>query len=186
MDIDLRPLEHADLVLLHSWLNDPEVVRWWEGDDVSWEAVVRDYGPASEEPVEHWIAVSDGRPVGWIQCYAIADFADEHEVRHWRALGIEPTAAGIDYLIGESTRRRQGLGTAMIRAFVTEVVFGRHPGWTQVAASPLAANTASVRALAAAGFVPAGGFDDEHGRAQLMIRQRIAAEAEPLMDGSAR
>jgi RimJ/RimL family protein N-acetyltransferase len=186
MDIEFRPLEHADLAVLHTWLNDPEVVRWWEGDDVSWEAVVRDYGPASEEPVEHWIALSEGDPVGWIQCYAIAHFADEDEVRHWRTLGIEPTAAGIDYLIGESNRRRQGLGTAMISAFVTEVVFGQHPDWTQVAASPLAANTASLGALAAAGFVPVGSFDDEHGRARLMVRQRSAADGAAPMDGSAR
>lgn len=174
VDIDLRPLEHADLVLLHAWLNDPEVVRWWEGDDVSFDAVVRDYGPGSHQPTEHWIAVVDGEPLGWIQCYAIADYAEEDEVRHWRALGMEPTAAGIDYLVGEPTRRGQGVGTAMIRAFVAEVVFGRHPGWTQAAASPLAANTASLRALAKAGFAPFGTFEDEHGPAQLMVRRRAA------------
>lgn len=179
VDLRFRPLEQDDLVLLHRWLNDPAVVRWWEGDDVSWPSVVRDYGPGSEDAVEHWIALVDDRPVGWIQCYAIADHADEPEVRHWRALGVEPTAAGIDYLVGESTRRGQGLGTAMIRTFVTEVVFGRHPGWTQVAASPLAGNTASVRALAKAGFVPAGSFEDEHGPAQLMVRRRTAAEHGP-------
>lgn len=172
VDLRLRPLVDADLAPLHRWLNDPEVVRWWEGDDVSWPAVVRDYGPASLEPTEHWIVQVGEHPVGWIQCYAIADYAEESEVRHWRALGVASTAAGIDYLIGEPTRRGQGLGTAMIRAFVDEVVFGRHPGWTQVAASPLAANTASLRALAKAGFVPAGTFVDEHGPAQLMVRQR--------------
>ena len=186
VDIDLRPLEHADLALLHTWLNDPEVVRWWEGNDVSWEAVVRDYGPGSDERTEHWLALVEGDPVGWIQCYAIADYAEEGEVRHWRALGIEPTAAGIDYLVGEPTRRGQGVGTAMIRAFVAEVVFGRHPGWTQVAASPLAANTASLRALAKAGFVPGGTFVDEHGPAQLMVRERATADREPPTDGSAR
>lgn len=179
MDLALRPLEHDDLALLHRWLNDPAVVRWWEGDDVSWPAVVRDYGPGSQEPIEHWIALVDARPVGWIQCWAVADHPQEAEVRHWRALGIAPTAAGIDYLIGESTRRGQGVGTAMIRTFVTEVVFGRHPDWTHVAASPLAGNTASLRALAKAGFLPAGTFEDEHGPAQLMVRQRTDAEPMP-------
>ena len=39
----LRPLTDDDLPVLHAWLNEPGVVWWWEGDDVSWEAVVRDY-----------------------------------------------------------------------------------------------------------------------------------------------
>jgi len=185
VDIGLRPLAYADLALLHRWLNDPEVVRWWEDDDVSWPAVVRDYGPASQEPTEHWIVLSDGRPVGWIRCYATADYAEESEVRHWRTLGVEPTAAGIDYLVGEPDHRGRGLGSAMIRAFVDEVVFGRHPAWTQVAASPLAANTASLRALANAGFVPAGTFEDEHGPAQLMVRQR-GDDPAPVAEGSRR
>ena len=44
--ITFRRLVDADLPMLHGWLNDPKVVEWWEGDDVSWEAVVRDYGSA--------------------------------------------------------------------------------------------------------------------------------------------
>jgi RimJ/RimL family protein N-acetyltransferase len=39
----------------------------------------------------------------------------------------------------------------MIRAFVA-FAFDRHPGWTQLCASPYAANAASWRALANAGF----------------------------------
>jgi RimJ/RimL family protein N-acetyltransferase len=118
------------------------------------------------------VALDGERPVGWIQCYAIADHAEADEVRHWWALGVERTAAGIDYLVGDPERRGHGVGTAMIRAFVTEIVFGRHPEWTQVCASPLTANVASVRALAKAGFVRIGTFDDEHGQATLMGRSR--------------
>ena len=51
-----RRLTDDDLPMLHAWLNEPGVVRWWEGDDVSWDGVVRDYGSASDETTEHWIA----------------------------------------------------------------------------------------------------------------------------------
>ncbi len=68
MGVVFRRLTDHDLPMLHRWLNEPGVVRWWEGEDVSWDAVVRDYGSANEEPTEHWIAVVDGRDVGWIQC----------------------------------------------------------------------------------------------------------------------
>jgi RimJ/RimL family protein N-acetyltransferase len=172
MDIGFRPLADTDLELLYRWLNDPGVVRWWEGDDVSWDAVVRDYRPTSTEPTEHWIATLDLEPVGWIQCYAAADYADEDEVRHWWDLGIDRNAAGIDYLVGDPALRGRGLGTSMIRAFVADVVFGRHPCWTQATASPLAANAASIRALEKAGFVHVGTFDDRLGPARLMVMDR--------------
>jgi aminoglycoside 6'-N-acetyltransferase len=173
--VTFRRLSDDDLPLLHRWLNEPGVVRWWEGDDVSWEGVVRDYGSGSPDPTEHWIASVEGRDVGWAQCYAAADYAEEDEHRHWWRLGVPRTAAGIDYLVGEPGARRQGLGTAMIRAFVVDVVFGRHPESTHVGASPYAANVASWRALERAGFSHAGTFEDPSdpdGPCRLMLASR--------------
>lgn len=175
--MNFRRLKDADLGSLHGWLNEPGVVRWWEGDDVSWEAVVRDYGSTSTDPTEHWIASLGDRLVGWIQCYATADYSDEHEVQQWWALGIDQTAAGVDYLIGDSRDRGQGLGSTMIRTFVVEVVFGLHPGWTQVCASPLAENVASWRALEKAGFLYAGTFEDPHGPCRLMVADRTTVRS---------
>lgn len=172
MDITFRRLVDDDLPLLHRWLNEPGVVRWWEGDDVSMEGVTRDYGSQSTEPTEYWIALLDGREVGWIQCYAIADYPDEVEVQQWQGLGVDETCAGIDYLIADPASRHRGLGSAMIRAFVRDIVFGQHPGWTQVGASPVAANIASWRALEKAGFRLAGEFDDPLGRCNLMLADR--------------
>ncbi|MFA9445809.1 GNAT family N-acetyltransferase [Egicoccus sp. AB-alg6-2] len=171
-----RPLADEDLPLLHRWLNEPGVVRWWENDDVSWDAVVRDYGSAATDPVEHWLALEDGEPVAWIQCYAAADFADEEETRQWFALGVERTAAGIDYLVGDPARRGRGLGSTVIRAFVDDVVFGRHPHWTHVCASPLAANVASWRALEKAGFAFVGTFGSAFGPCRLLVSERPTAD----------
>lgn len=160
--VGFRELTDADLPLLHRWLNDPEVVRWWEGDDVSWDAVVRDYGSGSDERTEHWLVLVDGREVGWIQTYALADYADDDDddERAWVAavwaLGVDRAAAGIDYLIGEASDRGRGLGPAMIRAFVRDIVFGRHPGWTQALADPHVDNRPSWRALELAGFRAVG------------------------------
>lgn len=170
--VRFRRLVDDDLPMLHRWLNEPGVVRWWEGDDVSVEGVRRDYGSQSTERTEYWIALIDGEEIGWIQCYAIADYPEEDEVQQWRRLGVDETCAGIDYLIADPGRRRRGLGTAMISAFVRDIVFGRHPTWNQVGASPVAANTASWRALEKAGFRAAGEFDSEHGRCKLMLAAR--------------
>ena len=174
MLLTFRPLVEHDLALMHRWLNEPGVVQWWEGDDVSWDGVVRDYSPAARaaarDATEHWIVVADGVDVGWIQCWDAADEPDE--VRPWLALGVEPTAAGIDYLIGEPGRRGRGLGAAMLRSFVEDVVFGQHPQWTQACAAPYAANTASWRALEKAGFRFVGIVDDKDGPCRLMAINR--------------
>lgn len=175
MPLEFRRLTDDDLPLLHGWLNEPGVVEWWEGDDVSWDGVVRDYGSACTDPVAHFLALDDRTPIGWIQCWATADNPDEAEVQHWWRLGVPPTAGGIDYLVGEPAHRGRGIGAAMIRAFTFDVVFPTHP-WTHVCASPLAANVASCRALEKAGFTDAGTFDDELGPCRLMVAVRPTVE----------
>ena len=170
MPVAFRRLSVADLSTLHGWLNEPGVVRWWEGDDVSWEAVVRDYGSARTDSTEHWIASMDGRDIGWIQCYPAAEEPEETEA--WWDLGIDRAAAGIDYLIGDPAMRGRGVGSAMISAFVTDVVFGLHPEWSQACAAPYLANEASWRALERAGFRLVGLIDDKDGPCRLMAVDR--------------
>lgn len=160
--ITFRPLVDSDLPLMHRWLNDPAVVEWWKGEDVSWPAVVRDYGTGHGEPVEHWIALLDGQPLGWLQCYRAADYVEE-ETYYWRKHLALDTTAGIDYLVGEARQRGRGVGSAMIRAFVRDVVFARHPDWTHAAAGPFQANVASWKALEKAGFTRVAVLDDEEG-----------------------
>lgn len=158
--------------MLQRWLTEPGVVRWWEGDDVSWYAVNRDYGPACVDRVEHHLALIGGRPLGWIQCYVTADHPEEDEVQAWWAMGLPTTTAGIDYLIGEADDRGRGLGSRMIRAFVEDVVFPDHPAWTHVAASPQEGNAASWGALARAGFAYWGSFGHPRKPCRIMARAR--------------
>lgn len=170
---DFRRVTDPDLPLLHRWLNEPGIVRWWEGDDVSWDGVVADYGEANDDPYENWLALVDDHPVGWLGCGAAADEPDEHAP--WFALGLDPTVGEIDYLVAEPSLRGRGLGSAMIAAFVDQVAFGLHPGWTQVAANPMVANRASWGALAKAGFRHVGDHDDALGPCRLMAIDRPSA-----------
>lgn len=170
MTITFRRLEDADLPMLHEWLNDPGVVEWWEGQDVSWDGVVEHYAPANAGPREQWLALLDGRPVGWLQCYRALDHLDETEL--WWDHGVDEAAAGIDYLVADPATRGQGIGPRMIRAFSDEVVLGLHPTWTQVCAGPFAANVGSCRALEKAGFRLVAMIDDDEGTCQLMALDR--------------
>jgi RimJ/RimL family protein N-acetyltransferase len=170
VSLTFRPSTAEDLPVLHRWLNEPGVVEWWEGDDVSWEGVVRDYGPDRDDGTEHWIAQLDGRDIGWIQCYAAGDSAEERDA--WSALGLDiDTAAGIDYFLAEPGERGQGLGSRMIRAFLDQVVFPLHPEWRAAAAAPYAANVPSCRALEKAGFHRLGVVEDEAGPCHLYVAQ---------------
>lgn len=172
--IEFRPLEAADLEMMHRWLNEPGVVRWWEGDDVSMPGVVEQYGPDRADPnTEHWIAMIDDDPIGWICCWPVTEGLEETEL--WFPLGVDRSAAGIDYLVAAPDRRGQGVGSRMIRTFSADVVFGLHPDWTQAAAAPYAANVASCRALEKAGFSFAGSVeypDDDDGPCSLMVLDR--------------
>lgn len=172
--LTFRPIVSGDLPRLHRWLNDPEVVRWWEGDDVSWPAVRLDYGTTAGDPEDHYIAVHAGRPIGWIQCYAIAD--QPGDPLFYAPLGPADNVASIDYLLAPQARG-QGLGQQMIRNFVDEVVFGQHPDWTQVWVAPQRANEASWRALAAAGFRYARDLPGEHCPCRAMMLTRPAPSA---------
>ena len=171
LDIRFRPFTDDDLRRMHGWLNDPAVVEWWEGVDVSWPAVVARYGPGHGAPVEHWIALLDGEPIGWIQCYCAADMV-RGETYYWRRhLDLQRTG-GIDYLVGEADRRSRGTGSAMIRAFVRDVVFARHAAWAFAAAGPFEANVPSWRALEKAGFQRRAILEDEDGPCLLMVAER--------------
>jgi RimJ/RimL family protein N-acetyltransferase len=173
MDLNFRKLTDDDLPLMHAWLNEPGVVEWWEGNDVSWEGVVRDYAAANWDDAEHWLATLDGREVGWIQCWPTTGSPDE--CARWWELGVDKTAAGIDYLVGDPAGRGKGVGSAMIRGFVRDVVFGMHPDWTQACADPFEANTASWKALEKAGFRFVGIVDDKDGPCKLMVADRTEA-----------
>lgn len=164
----------ADLVLLHHWLNEPGVVEWWQGEDVTWLAVVADYSSMNPDPVEYFLALDElGEPFGWIQTYAVVDFQAEGETQAWFDLGFPHTGAGIDYLIGDPAARGSGLGSKMIRTFIDQIVWPQHPEWTHVGASPARANVASCRALANAGLELVGSFDDpESGPCDLYALER--------------
>jgi GNAT superfamily N-acetyltransferase len=97
------------------------------------------------EPTTVLLVVERTKPIGWCQWYLCRDYPD-----HAREVGADPDDAGIDYAIGNPTRRGQGVGTALIAALVTHTR-QRHPR-AGVIADPENSNTASRRVLKNNGF----------------------------------
>ena len=171
--IRFRPLAPEDLRILHGWLQDPAVVAWWEGRDVSWDGVQRDYADAPLPWLHFWLALRGDEPIGWIQHYCAADAIDG-ETWYWQPYLDLTTTAGIDYLVAPEARGA-GTGTALLRAFVA-FLFGRDPAFERIAAGPFEANQPSVRALEKAGFRRVARLEDADGPCALMAIERAGLE----------
>src|SRR4051794_14739055 len=108
--IGFRRLQPADLPLMHRWLTSPAVSRWYgEGTDQPFAAVEAKYTPRIEgrSPVLPWIISYDGVPIGYIQTYPVAAYAE-----YAAHTGNDAGAAAIDIFIGEDAYRGRGYGAA--------------------------------------------------------------------------
>jgi aminoglycoside 6'-N-acetyltransferase len=149
--ISWRPLTASDLPLLTEWLREPGVARWWN-HETSPEAVERDFGPSvrGEEPGEDLLVFLSGRPIGLMQRSAISDYPEDAE-EFAAIVDLPAGAVELDYLIGDSSLRGRGLGSAMIAAVVDDT-WSAYPTAPAVLVAVVAANTASWRALEKAGL----------------------------------
>lgn len=142
----LRPMTEGDWDILFRWNNDPDVLYFAEGDDVSsrtLEEVQRIYRGVSQHAI-CFIAEHDGAPIGecWLQEMNVDRIRQEFPGLDLRR---------IDLAIGEKHLWGQGLGTEMIRLLVAfgfeqegaDIIFGVDVGGH---------NPRSRRAFEKAGF----------------------------------
>lgn len=144
-------LTREDFGLLAGWLAEPHVARWWN-HETSPEAVEDDFGGVidGDENAEDYVALLDGRPIGLIQYCRFHDYP-EYVAEMAEVYPVGPTAAAIDYLIGDPSSVGRGVGTAMIQAFV-ERIWATAPEVDHLVVPVNTANVASWRALEKAGF----------------------------------
>lgn len=161
-EITFRPLGRDDLPLLFTWLGRAHVTKWYAKAPSSFAEVMAKYGPRTEpgNPVQAFIVGINGSDAGYIQTYAIAAFPD-----YAAQLECEAGVCGVDLFLGDAWRMNHGVGSAVVRRFVEEVVFGANGAHAAIA-GPSEANHASIRAFEKAGFhrwkvVDAGGEEPE-------------------------
>ena len=162
-----RPLEPADLRLLHEWLQRPHVKRWWK-DRETYEEVVEHYLPSIEgtDPTDLYLALLDEQPVSFVQTYLVSDYPE-----YAALIEVGEGVAGVDLLIGDEELTGQGIGSDILRRFVEEVVFVV-PATTGCVADPDVRNVASLRAFENAGFRVVKEFvDPEDGELHALVRR---------------
>ncbi|MEV6207674.1 GNAT family N-acetyltransferase [Kitasatospora sp. NPDC051914] len=170
----LRPVRLPDdLPLLTGWMNDPAVDAYWQlaGPPETTERHLRAQldGDGSSLPC---LGLLDGTPVSYWEVYR-ADL--DPLARHYPA---EPHDTGLHLLLGPPDARGRGLAAVLLAALADRIL-ARRPACRRVLAEPDTRNTACRRALARAGFAPAGELRLPDKQAVLMVRRRTAPAPGP-------
>jgi RimJ/RimL family protein N-acetyltransferase len=164
--ISFRPLVASDLPMLHEWLQRSHVSEWW-GNPTPYADVEREYLPSitGESTTQAYIAFLENEPIGFIQSYIVMGSGDG-----WWEEETDPGARGIDQFLCNSDQLGQGLGTAMISAFVNQLF--QDPTVTKVQLDPSPKNERAIRCYRRVGFVDVGEVITPDGQALLMVKQR--------------
>lgn len=133
--------------MLHDWLQRPHAAAWWQPTPTL-EELVAHYAPSIDgsDSTRAYIAHLDGEPVGFIQCYVVMGSGGG-----WWEDEADPGARGVDQFLADEARLGQGLGSAMLRAFVQDLF--SNPAVTTVQTDPSPRNRRAIRAYQKAGFV---------------------------------
>lgn len=164
--ISFRPLAASDLTVLHEWLHRPYVSEWW-GDPGTYAEVERDYLPytTSDSTTRGYIALLENEPIGFIQSYVVMGSGEG-----WWEQETDPGARGIDQFLCNPNQLGQGLGSAMVHAFVDQLF--QDPAVTKVQTDPSPENEQAIRSYQRAGFVAVGEVSTPDGFALLMVKGR--------------
>lgn len=117
--IVFKPLQQADLPLLHSWLNQAHLRKFYQQNPISLEDVVKKYTSRIEgtASVHCHVAYFESQPIGKIQCYKNKDYP-----LHAQEIGVHD-GLSIDLFIGEPAFLGKGLGKKMLQSYLTNIVF---------------------------------------------------------------
>jgi RimJ/RimL family protein N-acetyltransferase len=165
---DLREVRpDDDLDLLHGWMNDPAVARFWGLALPRPELAFYLDGVRTSTHACPAIGCLDGVPVSYWELYR-ADL--DGLARYYPAC---PHDAGLHLLLGPGHRGR-GLGARLIELVSSWALAGDARA-ARVVGEPDVRNLASVRAFERAGFRRRQDIDLPEKRAALMVRERDVA-----------
>ena len=161
--LSFRPLSKRDLPLLHEWVQRAHVAEWWRAPRTLNE-IEADYVPVIEgfAYTRAYIVHAGSQPVGFIQDYDVMGAGDG-----WWESETDPGVRGIDQFLAHTESLGKGLGTAMVKAFVTKLF--EDPTVTKVQTDPAPTNHRAIRCYEKAGFRKARLVETPDGPALLML-----------------
>ena len=165
--VTFQPLKPADLKMLHNWLGRPHVAEWLRPTP-SLAELEADSLPLTipASTTRGYIALIEGQPIGFIQSYVVQGSGGG-----WWEQEIDPGARGIDQFLANAGQLGGGLGSKMVRAFVSELFLDATV--TKVQTDPSPGNERAIRSYIRAGFSPQGEVSTPDGPALLMVCYRF-------------
>jgi acetyl CoA:N6-hydroxylysine acetyl transferase len=157
---------HADL--LHGWLHQPHVRRWWTAGDrpATRSYLRRQAGSAHLVP---WVVAEGGRPFGYVETYRAAEdpLADAHP--------LTPADRGWHVLVGPPEAVGSGLPRLLGRAVLAHLL--AEPGVDRVVCEPDERNGRMIAFCAALGHRRLATLDLPDKRAALLACTRADFDA---------
>ncbi len=147
--ITFRPVVSSDLAMIRNWMDAPHWQAWW-GDPDEECGMIRDM-IEGRDTTRPFIFQEDGRDVGYIQFWVIADQMFEPWITEAPWMRELPAKAiGVDLSIGRAADLDKGLGSIALGSFVRWL---RGEGHTEIFIDPDPANLRAIRCYEKAGFV---------------------------------
>jgi aminoglycoside 6'-N-acetyltransferase len=161
-------LAEDDLPRLARWLNAPHLRRFFQPEPTTLEEVSAKYGPRIRGEVRTHcsLAMLDGAPFGYLQCYRIADWPD------WQAVVETSEGISIDLFIADPELIGRGLGRRMLAGYVESVAFPLYPDERLCWIGHEVENVAALACSEACGFVAVRRYVEEGKPYVLLVRER--------------
>jgi aminoglycoside 6'-N-acetyltransferase len=166
--LSFRPMAASDFPMMTGWLAQPHVKAFYQPKPISLDEVAARYGPrlADDWPTRCHIALSEGRPFAYLQCYRNADWPD------WeREMGVTG-GLSIDLYIGEPEFVGRGYGRAMLAGYVRDVAFARFPDARLCYIAHAVTNAPAIACSEAVGFRYLSAFDEDGVPMRLLVLER--------------
>jgi len=151
------PVRIADLLLLHGWLEMPEVRKWWGDPDYEIGLIRQDM---ADDRIVNYLVSYQGKPFAYAQHYDVHAWPQDHLVH------LPPGSQAIDTFIGEPSMLGAGHGSGYLRQLAMQLVAAGAP---EVVIDPDWDNLRARRAYEKAGFARGRRFETDDGPALLML-----------------
>jgi RimJ/RimL family protein N-acetyltransferase len=166
MRIGFRPVGAGDLAMLREWIARPHWQEWWDDPDEE-VGQIRAMVEGRDTTRPYLIEI-DGEPAGYIQVWFVRDQVAEWVGTYPWLAELPAEAVGVDLSLADGARLGQGIGSAVLKAFLAMLA---EDGHRVIVIDPDRANGRAVRAYEKAGFRPVPALEGRTGDVLIMQYQ---------------
>lgn len=163
----VTPLTFDHAALLHKWLQEPHVMKFWDDGDRLLEDVINHYH--SRSGVKSWIASFNETPFAYLQIYFVTE---HHELSFWRSKKY--TTIGLDFFIGEPSFLEKGLAIPLLVCFIDQMLLDYLP--FRLLVDPDVNNAKAARIYDKMGFEPLGEFQN-NGESYRILKKDVSSRS---------